>query len=492
MSKRIGTLIVLILAVSLLAVLAANSVMAFPNMGSDCYASGCHQPGKPLTKDNLQKPAPAAPAPAAPAPATPKAPAQTAPAATSAKTQIIVLNGKSGSVPVVVDKGVTFVEARSLLAVLGVYPGWDQGKKAVTFNLDGKAIAVYTTKTQVDVDGKPVSLPVAAKNIRSRVYFPIEALAKALGLPYGNNPASAPVIETKDDKWTAQWKQSGHFKPNVSASERDDCIYCHNGVAYSKGIKKVADMPSKDPAPQATCESCHVTATELRTNGKVILPGNLTVNAGKGALCMDCHNIRRTPNANDARKSYPHYGMASAMLMGVGAFENPNKIYNNSAHTANPDTCLSCHNIKVDGISNHYFKITEEQAEAACGSCHPGLTTFNRLALGDYDGNGKVEGIQDETKGLLKLLEKEINKRLDHGKGGTFDSASGAFVFKNAQGEVIPAAQVPVEIYKAAWNWKLAKADGSYGVHNPIYTIQILQEAYKELTGQPVPNARIR
>ncbi|QQR81985.1 MAG: cytochrome c3 family protein [Deltaproteobacteria bacterium] len=61
---------------------------------------------------------------------------------------------------------------------------------------------------------------------------------------------------------------------------------------------------------------------------------------------------------------------------------------------------------------------SEEGAEAstvenvkACQVCHgEKLTEFNRLARADYDGDGTIEGIQDEVKGLLVSLTTLIQK----------------------------------------------------------------------------------
>ncbi len=45
---------------------------------------------------------------------------------------------------------------------------------------------------------------------------------------------------------------------------------------------------------------------------------------------------------------------------------------------------------------------------------------------------------------------------------------------------------------QALWKYNLITNDGSCGVHNAAFTLQVLQRIYKELTGKDVPGATIR
>ncbi len=312
-------------------------------------------------------------------------------------------------------------------------------------------------------------------------------------MPYRANSALNYDIRTHTFKpLTAQWSTSKHAKP-VDSPFRDGCVSCHDGVAYAKGITLTKDLPAGKISP-IDCQTCHEGFDKLRQGKGSMYDGKLVVNGGKGNLCLDCHNPRRFIDPAAARKSYPHYGTQGAMLLGVGGAENvaPGKVWGSSPHGANPDTCVSCHfAVGKDGNANHYFKMPKELAAAACSSCHAGLNTYNRIALGDYDGNGKIEGIQTEVYNLTKLVEKAILAALDGGKGGTIETAGGAFIFKDLSGNDI-SARVSPELYSAAWNWKFVKNDKSNGIHNPIYAVQLLQQSYKLVTGKDVPGARIR
>jgi len=48
------------------------------------------------------------------------------------------------------------------------------------------------------------------------------------------------------------------------------------------------------------------------------------------------------------------------------------------------------------------------------------------------------------------------------------------------------------KIYNALYNIFLVEDEGSFGIHNPVYAVQLLQKSYKDLAGSDVPGARIR
>lgn len=145
---------------------------------------------------------------------------------------------------------------------------------------------------------------------------------------------------------------------------------------------------------------------------------------------------------------------------------------------------------KLNGVKNHTFAVVNkpEYVKEACGSCHPGLTTVNRTALADYDGDKVIEGIQDEVKGLMTLVEKAAEEK-EKALGAIFGENHGAFAWMNA---AKAGVKVPDSLYYARFNLALIEEDGSHGVHNPAYAVRLLQESYKLVTGQDVPGATLR
>ncbi len=100
------------------------------------------------------------------------------------------------------------------------------------------------------------------------------------------------------------------------------------------------------------------------------------------------------------------------------------------------------------------------------------ITTFNRTAYGDYDGDGTVEGVQDEVQGLLDILAAELPK--------------------DDEGEVVFSAATTEAERAAMWNYQLVAKDGTLGIHNTAYAVQVLQKTYQQLTGEDVPGATLR
>ncbi|MBU0617135.1 MAG: hypothetical protein KKI02_05415, partial [Planctomycetes bacterium] len=127
-----------------------------------------------------------------------------------------------------------------------------------------------------------------------------------------------------------------------------------------------------------------------------------------------------------------------------------------------------------------------ENVENACNSaaCHGNtgaLTVLNRTAYGDYDGNGAVEGVQDEVAGLLELVFVEIEAT-----GAIF---LGSYPYWDLSGVDPDMLQT---VRDAIWNYEYVDNDASLGVHNTGYAVGLLQVTYEALAGAPVPDAELR
>lgn len=140
------------------------------------------------------------------------------------------------------------------------------------------------------------------------------------------------------------------------------------------------------------------------------------------------------------------------------------------------------------------------QNVAACTPCHTTVTEFNRMARGDYDGDGEVEGIQDEVRGLLDILGSKVVAvdKVDHLYQ---DPASQARCNGNvAEGRVTAPANWSSgatlgttyssadmckgsnNVLFATYNWGMISNDGSMGVHNAGFAVQLLQETWTKLS----------
>lgn len=307
----------------------------------------------------------------------------------------------------------------------------------------------------------------------------------------------------------SQYLTSGHRTlGNASYANSDDCQGCHTNEGFIErvktgkvDIKKFVRNPSEIGC--FTCHAPHDTGNfSLRKTSAVTLANATTFDRGKSNLCANCHMARRTPKDEVKARNIPteswgaHHGPQADMLSGTNAYEYPGKKYSKSAHSLLPQAeCITCHMTLPNGrysltpaIGGHSFKLEGEVHEqptmntAGCLSsgCHSemkqvrGTPYFDRRAPADYDGNGKVETIQQEVQGLYeRLINNKGTGLLQTRKEPIYDT-KGNFIEDNKN-------QYPVEVVGALYNYKFVKEDGSKGIHNTAYAVQLLMDAIKAL-----------
>ena len=103
-----------------------------------------------------------------------------------------------------------------------------------------------------------------------------------------------------------------------------------------------------------------------------------------------------------------------------------------------------------------------------------GAPFFDRKAPADYDGNGKIETVEQEVQGLYERLLNAKGTGLLQTMNNPIYDAKGKFVENNK-------TQYPVEVVGALYNYKFVKEDGSKGIHNTTYAVQLLMDSIKSL-----------
>jgi hypothetical protein len=306
-----------------------------------------------------------------------------------------------------------------------------------------------------------------------------------------------------------EWLESLHSIPVEFAAGRASCAKCHNGVEAVHYLDDPQNyvQPASDPTeifPQ-TCAVCHDphgndNPGNLRNASvtDVILPNSVLVEeAGAGRLCMSCHNGRRQDydviEQIDEGSSHfgPHHSVQGDMLKGVNAYEDvaPAFTFASSKHILVQDACVTCHTHAHEGdlehgipnFTGHNFEPTVE----ACQPCHGTLTDFTDvLAKEDYDGDGTVEGVQEEVVGLQNILKATIIA------ASQSPEAEAAFNddFEGALGDVAVSTR---EQREAGYNWAFVEFDGSSGVHNATYAIQLLQKSIEYLDPSALPASAV-
>lgn len=287
-------------------------------------------------------------------------------------------------------------------------------------------------------------------------------------------------------------------------AERDSCRVCHTGEGFVYGVADggpIPQLPTHDYT-NVTCSTCHDPHGSeyehgLRLAGEFTFPsGGVAEDPGSGGLCMRCHNSRISDPESTASSSTrgAHYGTAGDMIAGTGAVGFDLTYIGNSAHsTIARDTCVTCHMAESpegeEGVGGHTFRIRDDRgnddpsddfvnAANACGICHGELqTTLERTARGDYDGDGSLETIQDEVTGLLDVLREGI---LDNFEGTSLSSNGKISITGDALTALTSGQQWALYNYNFVW------LDGSYGIHNTSYAIQILQRSYYGVYGHTI------
>jgi len=307
----------------------------------------------------------------------------------------------------------------------------------------------------------------------------------------------------------SQYLISGHRNlGNASYANSDDCQGCHTNEGFIErvktgkvDVKKFVRYPSEIGC--FTCHAPHDTGDfSLRKTSAVTLANGAKFDRGKGNLCANCHQARRTPKDEVKPRNIPtaswgaHHGPQADMLTGTNAYEYPGKKYSSSAHALLPQaTCVTCHMALPSGryslapsVGGHSFNVEGEVHEepklnnAGClnSGCHgemnqaKGTRFFDRKARTDYDGNGKIETLQQEVQGLYERLINDKGSGLLQKTSPPIYDAKGKFIEGNK-------TQYPVEIVGALYNYKFVQEDRSKGIHNTTYAVQLLMDSIKAL-----------
>ncbi|HRX85491.1 MAG TPA: cytochrome c3 family protein, partial [Phycisphaerae bacterium] len=320
----------------------------------------------------------------------------------------------------------------------------------------------------------------------------------------------------------AEWTHAGHADKTADPwthypwdqPSRAACRQCHSGngfIDYSKGLPPAEQNGAFRVLDCVVCHAPHGKSqdqTLLRVYGDITLPtegpDETITGVGAMATCMACHNGRVAPDDGGLT---PHYALGGVMLEGINGIDFGYTL-SNSPHTALAN-CIDCHmaptpaagqpgagkvgghtfNMKVHDPADPDFGFENVQSACNTPACHgstvrsPALmiTELNREAFGDYDGDGTVEGVQDETRGLMDLVLAEIQAK------GAVQLPSYPYWVTSG----VAPADLPV-VEDAIWNWEYVDNSGDLGIHNTSYAVGLLQVTYKVLTGNDVAGAFLR
>ena len=307
-----------------------------------------------------------------------------------------------------------------------------------------------------------------------------------------------------------QWQLSVHAAPPPPPSIDDpDCARCHTARAFARNIAQSLPREEGTAAPGVTCAACHDPHSDtndsgVRVFGDVPLGDGTLVPAGRAAACVTCHQSGISDPALHADDGEPFpFAVQAEMVFGYGAIETGGAAYGSSFHgdpgfklrnfTGDPDdpdyaeACVTCHMAPTpasgpheDRVGAHALRLTDgdfELVSGNCDRCHAGLTTFDRNLGHDYDGNGTADGVQTEVRGLIENLYAAL-EAADGLDGLSRPGGPGTLVEVATDLSLTTAP-----LREAAFNYDFVVKDGSLGVHNTVYAVQLLQRTYERVTG---------
>jgi hypothetical protein len=338
-------------------------------------------------------------------------------------------------------------------------------------------------------------------------------LAVPFALPK-SGPFTPADINVENDQAITNWFRSAHANAAAEAfSHWDDdgeiraaCATCHSGEGF-RDFHGLDGTPPGIDGPINTggvvdCGTCHnaglAEITEITFPSGIIHPVT-----GVEASCLTCHQGRSAggnvveateglavdePNA-DLRFINPHYATAAATWLGGygrAGYHYSGQEYSGRFFHARPvASCNSCH-------EPHTLEVQFEP----CLTCHVADSPEDiRIARQSYDGSGNTSvGIRSDINANAERLMDMIVAYTNDVVGapviydGTrhpyfFADANGDGAIDMADGSPVPYGAWTPRSLRTAFNWKLVTADpGSYA-HNPKYTLELLYDAIRDLSG---------
>jgi hypothetical protein len=290
-----------------------------------------------------------------------------------------------------------------------------------------------------------------------------------------------------------EWYNSRHA---VAVEETEaSCSRCHT----AKGFENYAAGAPATATPYEviTCVACHEphdasNTNQLRTLAPVTLMDKKTTitkaTAGKGLLCMNCHMSRRDATnyvevTAGSNRYGPHHGPQADMLVGANAVNYGKEIPSSAHRSAVGDACVTCHMQTVTDtnilthVGGHTFSPSWDngtntvELTDACVQCHGPISSFN-FARQDYDGNGIVEGVQTEVRGLLSTLAMLL-------------PPVGVAKTNHSPSNISITSSWTKPQLRAGYNYLFVVEDGSYGIHNLSYAVGLIKASIADLTGNP-------
>jgi hypothetical protein len=287
--------------------------------------------------------------------------------------------------------------------------------------------------------------------------------------------------------WSSSFAQGASSQNN----SLQNCIRCHDAKGYinfTKGLTTNTTGMVEADHSAITCQTCHDPHGNSNTASlRNTLAGSDTLGngyqytlGGTGKTCMDCHKARRDNVAymSSSMSSHwgPHHSVQTDVLFGQNAAEFGSPYLSSNHKYAVGDACVTCHMVATtdtgtvnrDKVGGHTFRLHNPASgydhTTSCTPCHGTKESFDSfVASMDYDGDGTIESVKNEIAGLETLLRIWLPPV-------GIDSIN-------------YTAITTLTLKKAYWNYMLIAYDGSGGMHNTKFAIDVLTKSIIAIGG---------
>lgn len=298
----------------------------------------------------------------------------------------------------------------------------------------------------------------------------------------------APTHHTKTQEYNnslhskAVWSSSFAQGTASQNNSLQNCIRCHDGQGYinfTYGRTTNTTGMTIASHVEISCAACHDPHGNTNTASLRLTPtgSDTLANAyhytrgGVGQTCMNCHKARANyANAGTMSSRWgPHHSPQADIFLGQNCVDFGTPFQSTSHSYAITNACVDCHMaptdtnaVNISKVGGHSFRMSNPATgfdnTAACVNCHGPKNSFDDfMAVSDYDGNGQIQPIQLEVDGLLRKL------RIALPPVGV-DSIDWHLLSTE-------------NLKKAYWNYQMVANDGSRGMHNAKFTIDVLSKS---------------
>ncbi|MBM2831534.1 MAG: hypothetical protein HW414_586, partial [Dehalococcoidia bacterium] len=335
------------------------------------------------------------------------------------------------------------------------------------------------------------------------------------------------------------WTKQGDPTKRIQGAKGDATVAELTAMGLTKdSIQPITCTACHDPHAQGTTSGDPTNATvRIMGDTKMLPAGFQALKVGKGALCMTCHNSRNAARSDEippTSYSAPHTAAQADVLMGENSFFVSTM---RSPHANLQDTCVTCHMEATPppaGYTQTYTNHSFAASPKICGTCHSASLNAKafqtgteekvhelgaamsayllkkipgaQITVADYTPHpfgGKEYDVKSAPLAVDKTNIVSVEPTEPHGQIGFIIKFRNQVNFTySPQGEaphsmmlfeaevqlgdittdgrtpLIPTSDVLV---KAGWNYFLIHGDGSEGIHNPAFTMEVIEASIKAL-----------